>query len=174
MQAQQRVCELRNNLMVRTILAYKKPLLRNNVPIPEDEPEQKDNPPTGTASHATLDELQQAAQIGQWEPRVPQSAQFGKGHGGQSQHWRQFDGGHNASRFGDPVIDQHRQFSHGEQMMNPQMHMRQTQHDANAFMHPPQHDGRQPFMRSLPHDGRPPHATGVGNMGNPYPPQEDN
>jgi len=161
--AHQRVCELRNDLMIRTILAY--------------------NPPTGTASHATLDELQQAAQIGQWETRgspqwesrVPQSAPVGQGHGGHSQHWRQFDVGHNAPRvFGDPVMDQRRQFAHGGQMMDPHMHMRQTPHDANVFMHPPQHDGRPPFMHPSPHDGRPPHATGVGNMGNPYPPQEEN
>ena len=70
------------------------------------------------------------------------------------------------------MIDQQRQFAHGEQMVNPHLHQRQTPQDANAYMQPPQHDGRQPFM--LPHDGRPPHATDVGNMGHQYPPQEGN
>ena len=68
--------------MIRITLAYKKPLPRGSMSIPEDEPEQKDNPPTGTASHATLNELQQAAQVGhldtrgsnQWESRDLQSA----------------------------------------------------------------------------------------------------
>ena len=57
-------------------------------------------------------------------------------------------------------------------MVNPHVHQRQTPHDASAYIQPPQHDGRQPFMPQ--HDGRPPHATVAGNMGNPYPHQEQN
>ena len=102
--------------MKRTILAYNKPLPRGSVPIPDEVPVQKDNPPTGTAPHASLQELQQAAQIGQletrgtpqWESRAPQLAPVDQGHGGHPQHWRQFDGGHNALRFKDHVIDQQR------------------------------------------------------------------
>ena len=37
--AQRRLCKLRNDLMVRTIKAYKKPLPQGCIPILEDEPE---------------------------------------------------------------------------------------------------------------------------------------
>ena len=108
-------------------MAYKKPLPRGGVPIPGEVPVQKDNPPAGTAPQATFPELQQAAQTGhwdtrgtpRWEPRAPQLAPVDQGHGDQSQQWRSFDGGHNAPRLNDPVIDQRRQFAHGEQVVNP-------------------------------------------------------
>ena len=57
--------------MIRTILAYKKPLPQGYIPIPEDAPAQKNKPQAVTAAHATLNDLHQAAQVGQWDSRDP-------------------------------------------------------------------------------------------------------
>merc|ERR1711966_332443 len=185
--AQQRVCELRHVLMTRTILAHNKPLPQGRVPIPGDASDDGDYPatdtaprPTDPAPRATFAELQQAAQLGQWNTRgtpprqmhVPQSDPVDQGHGDRTQRWDYCDESRIAPRFDDRMAGHQPQFGQGEHVLNPHAPHYQAPHGVNAYSQLQQHDGGQTFMPQ--YDGHPPHVTGAGNMGHPYPPHEDN
>jgi len=167
--------------MTRTILAHNKPLPQGKVPIPGDVSDDGDYPATDTAPRATdtapratFAELQQAAQIGQWNthgtpPRqmhVPQSDPVDQSHGDRTQRWDYFDESRIAPRFDDRLAGHQPQFGHGEHVLNPLAPQYQTPQGVNTHMQQPQHGGGQPFMPQ--YDDCPHHPTFAGNMVNPY------